>query len=239
MMTFLGVRPSDVCEWDTKASASDPRVRERLASDRRCRRGEQAAEGGSEPLLHELGWRLRYTRGPGLCREEVTWQLERDKPLVHEPRTRKAHLTRPCLAPVSLTHQGPSSNLQNELPPSDADVIVAQGRDGLPKRQDVLGLLAFESLAVKAFDELRKRGFPRLLRMVVDLPEFFRVHPELSSHLNLHVCQPVTLLGFDPGDEFLRNALAHRTLGKSGSVLRWIHLNDLARFWDGPPEFGG
>ena len=27
MTTFLGVSPSEVCEWDTKASASDPRAR--------------------------------------------------------------------------------------------------------------------------------------------------------------------------------------------------------------------
>ncbi len=30
MTTFLGVSPSDVCVWDTKASATDPRVREQL-----------------------------------------------------------------------------------------------------------------------------------------------------------------------------------------------------------------
>jgi hypothetical protein len=49
MTTFLGVSPSNVCEWDTKPSASDPRVREQLASDRRIHRRVQAAEGASEP----------------------------------------------------------------------------------------------------------------------------------------------------------------------------------------------
>jgi hypothetical protein len=43
MTMFLGVSSSDVCDWDTKLSATDPRVKELLAADRRCRRGVQAA----------------------------------------------------------------------------------------------------------------------------------------------------------------------------------------------------
>jgi hypothetical protein len=55
MTTFLGVSPSEVCEWDTKASASDPKGQaQRLAADRRCRPGEQAREisWGSRPRLY-------------------------------------------------------------------------------------------------------------------------------------------------------------------------------------------
>src|ERR1017187_4393693 len=76
----------------------------------------------------------------------------------------------------------------------------------------MLGLFAFESLEIQSFDELRKRCLPRLLFVIVDLPEFLGVHPEFSSHLNLHVSQPMTLLGFDPRNDFLRDALlAHTT----------------------------
>ena len=94
MTTFLGVSSSDVCEWDTKASATDRRVREQLASDRRIDRGVQAAEGGSEPSLQGLGRRLRPTRDRGSCREDVARQSERDRPLVHERQARKADLRR-------------------------------------------------------------------------------------------------------------------------------------------------
>jgi hypothetical protein len=45
------------------------------------------------------------------------------------------------------------------------------GGDGSVERQDVLGLFAPESLVGTAFDELWKRGFRRLLLMVVDVPE--------------------------------------------------------------------
>jgi hypothetical protein len=119
MTMFLGVSSSEVCEWDTKPSATDPRVREQLASDRRIHRGAQAADGGFEQSLQGLGWRLRPTRGRGSCRENVAWQSERDRPLVHERQVRGAGLQRRCLVPVSLTHQGPSSNIQNELPPGN------------------------------------------------------------------------------------------------------------------------
>jgi hypothetical protein len=65
MTTFLGVSASDVCEWDTKPSATDPRVRAQLASDRQCHRGVQAAQGASEPSLQGLGIRHRPTRDRG------------------------------------------------------------------------------------------------------------------------------------------------------------------------------
>jgi hypothetical protein len=47
---FWGVSSSDVCEWDTKASATDRRVREQLTSRRRCQRHVQAPERASEPV---------------------------------------------------------------------------------------------------------------------------------------------------------------------------------------------
>ena len=37
MTTFLGVSSSDVCEWDTKLSATDPRVREHQNDERPTR----------------------------------------------------------------------------------------------------------------------------------------------------------------------------------------------------------
>jgi hypothetical protein len=74
MTMFLGVRSSEVCEWDTKPSATDPRVREQSASDRRCHRGVQAAEGASEASLQGLGRRLRPTGAGGSCGEDVAPQ---------------------------------------------------------------------------------------------------------------------------------------------------------------------
>ncbi len=43
MTTFLGVRPSDVCDWDTKPSATDLEVMDRSESDRRVHQGVLAA----------------------------------------------------------------------------------------------------------------------------------------------------------------------------------------------------
>jgi hypothetical protein len=110
MTTFLGVSPSDVCEWDTKPSATDPRVREQLASDRQCHRGVQAAQDASEPSLPGLGTRHRPTRDRGSHREDVAWQSERDRALDHDRQGRTADRRRRSLVPVRLTHQGPSSN---------------------------------------------------------------------------------------------------------------------------------
>lgn len=117
--------------------------------------------------------------------------------------------------PLSQTRVGsPTSCVRKEAAQSVKRELKKDGNDGLAKRQHMLGLFALESLEVQSFDELRKRGLPGLLFVIVDLPEFLRVHPEFSSHLNLHVSQPMTLLGFDPRNEFLRNALlAHATPG--------------------------
>jgi hypothetical protein len=55
MTTFLGVSPSDVPEWDTKPSATDPRVRDHSSSGRRTRSAVQAPEAASERSFEGLG----------------------------------------------------------------------------------------------------------------------------------------------------------------------------------------
>src|SRR5262245_50099668 len=59
-----------------------------------------------------------------------------------------------------------------------------------------------ESLLVILLDELGKRQLPRLLLVIVQLPELLRVHPELARHLHLFVRQAKAPLGLDPGDQF-------------------------------------
>jgi hypothetical protein len=77
MTTYLGVSPSDVCEWDTKPSATDPTGQEVLGVGSADRSARAGAEGGYEPSVQGLGRRLRRNRGPGMCREEMTWKLEK------------------------------------------------------------------------------------------------------------------------------------------------------------------
>jgi hypothetical protein len=108
MTTFLGVSPSDVCEWDTKPSATDPRIRNHSASHRRVDRGVQAAAGGCEPSLRGLGRRVRPTRGrvvPRRCGSAVGTREASGPRTPGEEGSRRR-----LLVPVSLTHQRPSSN---------------------------------------------------------------------------------------------------------------------------------
>jgi hypothetical protein len=90
MTTFLGVSPSDVCEGDTKPSATDPRIRKHSASHRRIDRGVRAAEGGYEPSLQGLGRRLRPTAGPRFVPRGWGTAVGTPGALVHERQARKA-----------------------------------------------------------------------------------------------------------------------------------------------------
>jgi hypothetical protein len=89
MTTFLGVSPSDVCEWDTKPSATDPTGQEALgvgSADRSVR----AAEGRYEPSLQGLGRRLRPTPGPKFVTRRWGTAVGTLGHLVHERQARKA-----------------------------------------------------------------------------------------------------------------------------------------------------
>jgi hypothetical protein len=90
MTMFLGVRSSEVCEWDTKPSATDPRIRKHSASRRRIDRGVQVAAGGFEASLSLHDRRLRRTRGRGSSGDDGARRSERDRAVVHERQARKA-----------------------------------------------------------------------------------------------------------------------------------------------------
>ncbi len=80
MTMFWGVSSSDVCEWDTKLSATDPeRSHRALGGGSADPSGRAGARGASEPSLQLLGWRLRPTRDRGSRRDDVARQPERDR----------------------------------------------------------------------------------------------------------------------------------------------------------------
>jgi mannose-6-phosphate isomerase-like protein (cupin superfamily) len=56
MTTFWGVSGSDVCEWNTKPSAPDPRVKDHSPLGRRSRSAVRAPEAASERSLEGLHW---------------------------------------------------------------------------------------------------------------------------------------------------------------------------------------
>ncbi len=78
MTTFLGVRSSDVCEWDTKASATDPgRSYRALGVGSAVPSGRAGGCGWIRAVASRarLG-RHRRSRGRGSCREDVAQHSE-------------------------------------------------------------------------------------------------------------------------------------------------------------------
>jgi hypothetical protein len=65
-------------------------------------------------------------------------------------------------------------------------------------RLDVVGSRFAETLEIELLDERGQWQFPRLLLVVIDLAQFRRVQPKLSSHLYLAVRQMVVPSRIDP-----------------------------------------
>jgi hypothetical protein len=79
----------------------------------------------------------------------------------------------------------------------------------------VVGTRPLESLDIEPFDELRQGQLPRLLLVVVELPELPRIHPQLARHLDLLVREMKAPLGFEPRNQLLREFfLMHGSLVK-------------------------
>lgn len=70
--------------------------------------------------------------------------------------------------------------------PSEPPVLLLVLND-LLNRSDIVGPNFAEPLLIAFFDEHRKWDFPRLLIVIRLAPKSLRVHPQLSSHLNLGV----------------------------------------------------
>src|SRR6266852_1043844 len=85
---------------------------------------------------------------------------------------------------------------------------VVPARPFLDRHHDRLPLPA-KPPQVQVLDQLRQRRLPRLLVVVVELPELPRVHPELPSHLHVRVQQVEAPSCLGPVLEVLRELLAH------------------------------
>jgi hypothetical protein len=88
-------------------------------------------------------------------------------------------------------------------------VCASHGRRSA-KADDFLWTRPLEAFEVQLLNELREREFPRLVLVVVELPEFLGVHSQFARHLNVRVGQAMAFLGFEPRNQLLRNfLLAH------------------------------
>ena len=99
-------------------------------------------------------------------------------------------------------------------------VCASHGRRST-KADDFLWTRSLEAFEVQLLNELREREFPRLVLVVVELPEFLGVHSQFARHLNVRVGQAMAFLGFEPRNQLLRNfLLAHMKPRAIPSAIR-------------------
>ena len=82
-----------------------------------------------------------------------------------------------------------------------------------------------ESLEIDLSNELRQRKLPAFLAVICQSAEFFGVHSELASHLDVRVREAKSLACIDPGFQLVWNTL----LGHVRSIAA-IGQNDSAEF---------
>lgn len=61
-----------------------------------------------------------------------------------------------------------------------------------------------KALKIEFFNKHWQWRFPTLLLVIIQLPKFFWVHPQLSSHLYLSMAQMKSFARFNPGPQLLR-----------------------------------
>lgn len=82
-------------------------------------------------------------------------------------------------------------------------------RGAIFQRHDTVRTCLTEPLLVQPLDELRQRKLPRLLVMIGEAAQLFRIHAELAGHLHMGVGQAESPARFDPRLEILRNLVLH------------------------------